>query len=226
MVQGNGLTFLPDTSAPENQSPLEKFSGVLADVTIEEAERKNNDGTTRMVQTEVFDFIEVVPIRVSEPYPFPTAKIRITYTPKRGQNRWAVLAASIRKFAPALGVEPERAFGALQGRKLTMEMLPGSIRMLDEGEWKDKEANCWHLVDIEGVDASGDGKVNVIEYAVGLLEGKTETAFYEQLYQDETIRKWGQELITLASDRKLVSSWATAGLVKQETDGTYRKVGG
>ena len=79
------------------------------------------------------------------------------------------------------------------------------------------------MVEIAGT-ATGCAAVDdgIDDHILELLDGKDEQGFYQVFYQDELVRKH-PDLITAATDRKLLTTLVDAGRVTRDAEGKYHR---
>lgn len=166
-----------------------------------------------------FNLIDVEVIESVEPYPFPIATITIGYNSNEG-TKWGVFAKSI---ASVFGHVP--SIDELLGKKQEWAYLDCELRLPDDNNiWANREAKAWQLVSIDGVEgASGEPVVDVTERVLELVDGKSEQDFYQVLYTDEVVRGH-PDIVTAATERKLLTTLMEAGKITRDTEGIYHKV--
>jgi hypothetical protein len=195
----------------QSLSPLRRFKGNLAK--LEPKEQQGDRGSYMQGQ---FSFTDVEVLEATEPYPFPTAEIRISYSTNAG-SRWGALAKSIKS---VLGPEAVNAKD-LVGKHQEWAMLPYSMRVLNQEtqQWEKGSVDCWQLVALDGA-----GPVeNLNEYIAGVMDGKTESQLNQALMADAKI-KARPDIITSLTERKLTDTLLMAGMVTRDAEGVFHQV--
>ena len=208
-------------------SPLIKFRGILKEYELIETTYQDSGRKSERVK---FDFTDVQVIESREPYSFPIATIQIGYN-NQSDSRWDVWKESAAKFLPTRDID------LLQGKEQEWYYGPAKVRgplknedgedVIDErtgkAKWGLMDADAWQVTWVEGAEVA-DG-ASITDRVLELLDGKTESAFNAALMTDQEARRFPQYMDTVSAmtDRKLIPGLVTAGLVKQNTDGTYSK---
>ena len=173
----------------------------------------------------VFNFVDLVVIDSVEPYPFPIATLSISYSTSV-ETRWDALASSIKRV-----YDSTPALEELVGKVQEWAYLPVKLRKrLDDGSWVTVDDEAWQLVSIEGVGAGVSMGMaanpaptfDVDAHILNILEGKNEQEFYQAFYQDVEIRKH-PDLITAATERKLLTTLEEAGRIERDPQGIYHR---
>ena len=210
--------FTPSLETRPFGTPLRRFSGVLKDYTSERREpSEGSGGKSYMVIT--FNFTDLEVLESVEPYMFPIATISISYSTSQ-QTKWDALASSIKK---VLGLGA--TLDDITGKTQEWAFLPATLRVRgDDGNWSNAEQETWQLVSLEGTTAGGE-KVDdgIDDHILSILDGKDEQSFYQEFYQDELVRKH-PDLITAATQRKLLDTLMEAGRVTRDEAGIYHRV--
>ncbi len=205
--------FKPSLETRAFGTPLLKFKGILKDYEVED--RTADNRTYKVIK---FNFIDVEVIESLEPYPFPVASIEIGYNPNEG-TKWAVFAKSIAK---VFGHVP--SIDDLVSKSQEWEYGDTKLRLPDEqGIWDTRDGKAWLLASIDGVGGASVGTEDITSHILDLLDGKTEQDFYQVLYQDELARKH-PDIITAATDRKLLPTLEKAGKAERDDQGVWHKV--
>ncbi len=206
--------FIPSLETRPFGTPLRRFRGVLDNYATE---KRIDQGSNREYMTIVFSFLEVVVIESVEPYPFPIATISIGYSTTT-DTRWDVLASSIKKL---FGTTP--TLDELVKKQQEWAYLPCKLTTrLESGDWAKVDQEAWQVVGLEGLNAGSPTQAaqDITEHILGLLEGKTEQEFYQVFYQDPQV-KGHPDLITAATERRLLSSMEDAGRIHRDTQGVW-----
>ena len=215
------------------RTPLKKFTGTLKEL----PRLVKNEQNDR--QRAVFDFTDVIVIESDEPYPFPIVTIEIGYSPEGKNNGWDVFKNSMYKLFN--DTEYSTMFERLVGKEQTWWYGDCEIRRpASEAEGEDKDANgkdiwklrpskAWQITWLEGAESATQAAGKPLNEAlVDLLDGKTDSDFYAAMFSDQSLRAYGTEYtkaVEAAAQRKLVEGLVTLGLVTQDADGIYHKVG-
>ena len=204
--------FKPSLETRAFGTPLLKFKALLKDYEVEERTADN-----RAYKVIKFNFIDLEVIESTEPYPFPIASIEIGYNPNEG-TKWAVFAKSISK---VFGHVP--SIDDLVGKIQVWHYGPAKLRLPDEqGIWDTRDGQAWLLESIDGIEG-GSTEVDITAHILGLLDGKTEADFYQVLYVDPITRQH-PDIITAATDRKLLDTLQSAGKAERDDQGIWHKV--
>ncbi len=219
MTTGQDGPFVPSLDTHPFGTPLRKFEAVLLDyVPTKHAAVEGG----REYMTIVFNFVDVVVIESVEPYPFPIAAISLPYSTST-ETRWDAIASSIKD---VFGRTP--ALEELVGKKQVWQYLPCTLRKRsEEGVWSNQQDESWKLVSIEdaGASASPAGTepgFDIDAHILNLIDGKTEQDFYQVFYQDPKVRSH-PELITAATERKLLGTLEEAGRVSRDSEGIWHR---
>lgn len=216
---------------PRGESPLREFSAVLKEAKKNVGTGTDRSGNATSWETIQFDFIELEVIEATEPYPYPTASIFIRYSnpqTSRGKTRWEAFADSARQFTKDLN--------ELVGKRQTWKMLPKEIRAAlrdEEGNaipdpkrpgsdlWGDVAQDCFCVVAVEGMAQPLSGG-DILDYVVGLLDGKDESTFNSLVLQDATARA-NPKIIEQVTKRELLPTLQSAGMAWRDADGVWHK---
>ena len=202
--------FKPSLETRAFGTPLLRFKGMLKEYEVEDRTAENR--TYKVIK---FNFIDLEVIESTEPYPFPIASIEISYNPNDG-TKWALFAKSIAK---AFGHVP--SIDDLVIKSQLWEYGDAKLRLPDEqGIWDTRDGKAWLLSSIDGVGASSSVVEDITPHILGLLDGKTEQDFYQLLYQDELVRKH-PDIITAATERKLLTTLEAAGKASRDDQGIW-----
>lgn len=208
--------FTPSLETRPFGTPLRRFRGVLKEYV---SEKRTDETSKREYMTIAFNFVDLVVIDSVEPYPFPIASIGIGYSTAT-DTRWDVLASSIKKL---FGLTP--ALDDLVGKAQEWAYLPCKLSKKLEGEgWTKVPDEGWQVVSLEGLDAGSAQQVaqDITEHVLDMLDGKTEQDFYQAFYQDPDVRKH-PDLITEATERRLLDTLQTAGRAHRDSAGVWHK---
>jgi hypothetical protein len=194
-------------------TPLRQFKGTLADYRFEDRETTDDDGKTRTYRVVMFDFVDLEVIKSTEPYPFPIASIQIGYS-QTTETKYGRFAQSVKALLPdAVDLKP------LKGKRQEWAVLKGATRARDEqGKWGEAEVDLWKVISIEGVE-----KVDIAEHVIDLADGKSEAAFNEAAFTDDVVRAH-PEIVSLITERKLLSTYIDAGLLSRDAEGVLHRV--
>lgn len=218
--------FTPSLDTRPFGTPLRRFQAVLQDYV---SEKRKDSTSNREYMTIQFNFVDLVVLESMEPYPHPIAVISIGYSTTQA-TRWDVLASSIKTL---WGETP--ALDALTGKRQEWAYLPCKLRTrLESGEWTDVPNEAWQVVGVEGVGAgvgAGGGAgsasaapaMDATEHLIAnLLDGKNDADFHQALYQDQVMRGH-PDIISSATERKLLPALETAGRVWRDPQGIWHK---
>lgn len=205
--------FKPSLETRAFGTPLLRFKGMLKEYEVEDRTADN-----RIYKVIKFNFIDLEVLESTEPYPFPIASIEIGYNPNEG-TKWAVFAKSIAK---VFGHVP--SIDDLTGKLQEWEYGDAKLRLPDEqGIWDTRDGKAWLLASIDGVGSASSEPEDITPHILGLLDGKNEADFYQVLYQDELARKH-PDIITSATDRKLLPALEAANKATRDDQGIWHKV--
>ena len=213
--------FVPSLDTHPFGTPLRRFSGKLQDYVPTKVTPEGG----REYMSIVFNFVDVVVIESVEPYPFPIATINISYSTST-ETRWDALATSIKKL-----FESTPALEELVGKTQEWAYLPAKLRKklpdAEGGAWVTADDEAWQVVSIgeasAGSQAAGtEPGFDIDAHILNLLDGKTEQDFYQAFYQDPKVRSH-PELITAATERKLLGTLEEAGRVSRDSEGIWHR---
>ena len=223
MTTDQGGPFVPSLDTKPFGTPLRRFRGMLQDFV---PTKVTPQGGGNEYMSIVFNFVDLVVIDSVEPYPFPIATLSISYSTSV-ETRWDALASSIKRV-----YDSTPALEELVGKVQEWAYMPVKLRKrLDDGNWATVDDEAWQLVSIDGVGAgvgTGTGAstatptFDVDAHILDLLEGKNEQEFYQVFYQDVEIRKH-PDLITAATERKLLTTLEEAGRIERDPQGIYHR---
>jgi len=221
VTTGQDGPFVPSLDTHPFGTPLREFEGVLQDY----VPTKNTPPEGgREYMTIVFNFVDIVVIQSVEPYPFPIATLSISYSTST-ETRWDALASSIKKL-----FESTPALEELVGKKQRWAYMPAKLRKrLDDGTWATVDDEAWQVASIGETSAGNPGMpaaepgFDIDTHILNLLDGKTEQDFYQVFYQDPKVRTH-PDLITAATERKLLSALEAAGRIQRDPQGIYHRM--
>lgn len=209
--------FKPSLETRAFGTPLLDFKGMLKEYTSEKREpSEGSGGKAYMVIT--FNFTDIEVIKSVEPYAFPIATIQVSYSTAE-KTKWDALASSIKKLL-GLGA----TLDDIVGKQQQWAFNPATLRVRhDDGTWGNAEQPAWQITSIDGASAGGatvdDG---IDDHVLELLDGKSDTDFYQAFYQDELVRKH-PDLIVAATERKLLDTLVAAGRASRDEAGIYHR---
>jgi len=222
------------TAAPQGQSPLIRFRGVLDEYNRREAQRDNPDGTSRKSIYCDLKCSQLEVLEATEPYPFPITTISINYQPPStsfGNTRWDAFAKSLRNLLPE--VAPEDRLDKMVGQSIEMHFGPATIRMpkVDEdGQpvmapngrqvWENGEGQAWQVVSINGATGGSD---DMLDYLVGLADGKQEGAFYQAALGDQKVTS-RTDIVTAITNREILNTLLMSNKLSRDSEGVLHKV--
>lgn len=221
------------TESPVGALPVTRFRGMLAAPPEEQngfgVEKTADDGTRQYTVAEL-GFTDVEVIETSEPYPWPTIKLSISYKPpqeSRGGTKFEAMAHSVRK----LGITLDDLIGKTQ----EWAVLPAIVRsqITDaEGEpkldgngkqlWGDVKTPCWQIVSAEGVGSTEEAEADFDAMLLELADGKTDKQFYTAALEEQTVRD-RPDVVTSITDREILQPLIAAGRLTRDDDGILRK---
>ncbi len=209
------------TDSPGN--PLQEFKGTLKGIRQEEYTSQGENAKTRL--RVHFDFIDVEVIKSLEPYPFPITTISVGYADPKASNsetnRWAHLSKTLRKGTQG-ACQPSEVLDFIVGKSQVWALATLPLRLPDDdGNWADRDTECWTLKSIDGVDQDSDE--DIMGYLADLADGKDDAGFNEALFKDTKV-KTHPKIIESATDRSLLPALEAAKLVTRDDDGVWHKV--
>ena len=209
--------FSPSLETRPFGTPLRRFKGILKDFV---PEKKTDANSSREYMTIAFNFTDVVVIESVEPYAFPIATFSVGYSTTT-DTRWDALASSIKKL---FGSTP--TLDELVGKEQEWAYLPCKLTKLGEdGKWSKDPDEAWQLVSLAGLNSGSAEQAgqDITEHIIDMVDGKMAQDFYQDFYQDPEARKH-PELITAATDRKLLTTLEEAGRIHRDPNGVWHKV--
>ena len=223
--------FVPNANPPtDSRTPLIRFKGVLKQY---QGEVRHDDTRNRDFHMVVFDFTDVEVLETSEPYPFPIAKIEISFS-DRADTRWAAFTKSFRSTCgsqggsldPLVGKKQEWHQGPCLLRQPVMDEEGNPVEEKGRPKWANQPSTSWQVVSVEGfANAANNGKFNDI--LLDLINGKTEEEFTQALFNQSELKAYGTEFTDTVNrqiKRELLPMLEVAGLIKKSTEGVWSKV--
>ncbi len=206
-------------------SPLQHFKGVLDH--YEYIDSQGTRGNTyRSIQ---FSFKDVEVIKSTEPYPFPTAEMRISYSTRTG-TKWDAWAKSLRKLAPD-AIDPDVLLGKVQEWTLvpTQRRAPlnddaGQPQLNEDGSavWGDIMEDMWHVMAVDGLGSAQEADEAFNAHLLGLADSKNDKDFYAAALGDERVRK-NTPVVTAITSRTLLDTLISAGKLTRDNEGILHK---
>lgn len=205
------------TDAAEGRiPPVLHFKGPLGDITDEVLPQRNNPAKTSNWLN--FDFGITEAIETSEPFNFPTFRIRFLELNIPG-SAWEAFKKSIRDCGYSGPID------GLIGKNFEMQWGKAMLSLpKDGGGFENKEGSCWLARSIEGVEnTSGE----LLAWVLDNVVGKDETSFKVQFTADATLRaKTGyQETLSQVMNGTLLQGLVSAGSLTVDGSGIYHKNG-
>ena len=231
------------------RSPLRWFRGTLTGITGSMVQR----GQMKQARMEVLYNFQKGDLEVfesTEPYPFPIAQVAIMHS-NRDKSIMGVLGMSIDKLINAgigenIPQEQAKNFGFIISKLQEWRVTSGHMMWdgsADSGSPDKKGAEvpreAWEVVWIDGVGgtphsgiatptATGKapptvGSITPTQQALNLLDGKTQQAWNNVVFQDPLI-KGSPELIGSIIQGQFISGMEAAGMVTKDNNGIYHKV--
>lgn len=188
------------------ETPLRRFKGRYVGLKTEPITdaQGNTTGKIRVI----LQYSDVEVIDSTEPYNFPTAEIRFSHSLKKG-SKWGIFSESLVKLLPE-----DEDLNECKGKMMELVYTPDH----DFGENRDTGerivSSIWEVASIEG----GGAKVNPIERALELLDGKTIAEFNQVVFSDPAIKgdvAFGETLL----DDSFIKSMLDSGKVTKNDDG-------
>lgn len=221
------------TESPVGALPVTRFRGVLAAPPEEQngfgVEKTADEGSRKYTVVELC-FTDTEVIETTEPYPWPTIKVVMSYKPpseSRGGTKFEAMAGSVRR----LGTDLESLIGLTQ----EWAVLPATVRsqIVDaEGEpkldgngkplWGDIQVGCWQIVSAEGLGSTEEAEANFDDLILSLADGKTEKAFYTAALEEQSVRD-RPEIVTSITDRTILQPLLDAGRLTKDDAGILHK---
>ena len=227
------------------QSPLKEFTGRLVSIGGQMIER-----FTPPRLEVLYNFEEVEVIESTEPYTDPIAQVSILHSSRKqsamgvfGMSVDTVINAGLDDDADPLDVKGQ---DYLVDKVLHMKKTGG--HMMWDGKTKTEQAReCWELIEILGEEApapapakpvtrplpkapapvQSKGKAvagaDDITTAIDLLDGKTEQQFYQDFFNNASLKK-NEALRTKLLGRKFIPELVAAGIINLGTDKLYHKL--
>lgn len=214
-------------AAPQFEPILSVFEGTLLDLSV--ANVPSSYDATRIQSRLKMPFTEVDVIASRAPYNFPTFEIDMLYTPDRRQTPWDALRQSMVELLPKDAPADPNWF---IGHKLRMEWkAPGTLRVnVGNNRWEvDPDAKCWLATALDGVEGGGEATEakDIYQICAEMINGKNITEFAQDFYSNQVVRSaagYSDAVSELAGNR-LGAVLVEKGLVTENADGTYTKVG-
>lgn len=223
------------TESPVGALPVTRFRGVLAPPPEEQdgfgVTKTADEGSRSYVIVEL-NFGDVEVIDTTEPYPWPTIKLPISYKPpseSKGGTKFEAMAKSVRK----LNTDLDGLIGLTQ----EWAVLPATVRsqIVDaEGEpkldgngkqlWGDIQVGCWQIVSAEGLGSTEEAEADFSVRILDIADGKTEKAFYTAALEEQTVRD-RPEIVTSITDRTILQPLIEAGRLTKDDEGILHKAG-
>lgn len=184
--------------------PLRRFKGKLVDYTLDPIP---NSQKMRVH----LNFADVSVIESTEPYQFPIAIIPITYSDKKN-SLWGIFSTSLLQF-----LMDEEDIKDAKGRFLELVLTPDHHfgRNL-EGE--EIIMDAWEVASVEGAVS----KVNPIEKALELLDGKNESTFNQAVFNEPALK--GTDVLSAILNKTFLTTMKGSGQITLDDDGTYHVV--
>lgn len=201
-------------------NPLVRFTGVLKEWKQDVREYEGGKSNLGIK----FDFTDVTVIESTEPYNFPIASFRVTYSDRSG-TAWAEFTKTLRDIVPmdVLQGSPE-PLDVLVGKSQEWYYAPVQLRRPgadgsgEEKVWKLRDGRAWTLCNLEGFGSSG-GAGNILDALAEYIgDGKKDAEIYQWLYTDQSLKSMQgfSSAIEGASERTLLSSMVSAGKLKED----------
>lgn len=213
MVEQFKPSFEP---SKDSQHPLVRFRGVLNKY---EAQEQTFEGSDRKSVRVAFAFTDLEVLEANEPYNFPITIVNIPYS-ESSKTRWEALKNSASK------VLPQRDIDLLIGKKQEWYWTDCTLRTRDDaGKWGDAPGKAWQIVSVEGSGPSDSGQT-LNQALVDMVDGKSDSAFYQMVFTDPKVKAMPgfTNAVEAITNRTLLESFITAGLVTRDSDGIYHKV--
>lgn len=221
----------PTLAPPSFEPEVQEFQGKLLDVKLETV---NGAYGARSVAKLQFSEVEVFATRSGRPYNFPTLEIDVNYTPDRRQTPWDGMRASMVPFLPASNAEEGINF--FIGHVTKFKWMKGGVTLrvnLGNNTWaEDESAKYWNLLELDGVAVSGaveditTGK-DIYQVCAEMINGKNITEFSQEFYSNQQVRNAAgySDAVSELVQNKLAQVLIEKGLVSENADGTYSKIG-
>lgn len=205
-------------------SPLQHFKGVLDHYDI--IDSQGDRGTYRSIQ---FAFKDIEVLKSTEPYPFPTAEIRVSYSTRTG-TKWDAWAKSLRKLAPD-AIDPDVLVGKAQEwmmvptqRRAPLNDEAGQPQMGEDNRqvWGEVMEDMWHVTSADGLGSAEEADAAFNAHILTLADGKKDADFYAAALADEKVRK-NPPVVTAITGRTLLDTLIAAGKLDRDAEGVLHK---
>ncbi len=204
-----------EAAAEFSRHPLLEFVGDLVDINERIQPRRNDPSKTNSII--VFDFANIDVVASNEPYTFPTTQVEI-FEMNMPNTQWEAFKASVRQ----CGYTGD--LNGLIGKRMTFKWAAANLSNKNQvtGKYEVKEASCWQVTAIEGVENTSG---QLLEAVVSIADGKDAAAFKSAFLADGNIRSLTGYADMLASvmNNAALDLLVAAGNLTVDGSGIYHK---
>lgn len=205
------------------------FKGHVQSVSYEE---KVGEGYTTKQVLFNCDNVEVLASR--EPYNYPTYQVVVNYAPSAENHAWQYLRKSMQANYPGMqpkdleGSEVEMQFAEFFDDERIMLNRPKDVIRRDgtkAQEWSAQPGGAW--VFLSGGEGTADPSVGFNDVLLDIAEGKTSSEFMQAFYEDARLRSFDEynDAVSALSNGTLLEGLVTAGVLSEDAEGKFHKVG-
>jgi hypothetical protein len=219
------------------ETPLQEFISTLTNITPEVIAPKPGGKSFNPFTKVMYNFqdgdLEV--LATKEAYPMPVCQIGISHSTKKNSAMYyfgtsvdRIINAGVPDDAPADQVKGQ---SFLIGKRLHMKQVPHTFSVKQkDSTYADEVKQTWELVEIMGMSrptniatstqpkaASG---ITPTQQALTLLNGKTETAWYQEVFKD-TLVKSQPALMNSIINKQFLPAFVASGAAILGADGKY-----
>lgn len=204
MTTENLLDQVSIRNLKEGGTPLRRFKGKFDSYTLDPI-----TGSTKMRVN--LNFTEVEVKDSTEPYQFPIAQIGISHSLSQ-RSGWGIFSKSLVQF-----LKEDQDIKDAVGMTMELAMTPNHIYGKNQ-EGEDITGNVWEVASVEGAGP----KVNPIEKALEILDGKQESAFNQAVFNEPALK--GTDVLSAILNKTFVKTVLEMGQATVDADGTYHRV--
>ena len=227
------------------RTPLREFTGILESITAEDVASNG-----RSWVNAIYNFTELEIIKSTEPYTLPIAQISIGISNRKQSAMGVFGASvdkllNVDEEGNPLQAEVDGApnpdikgQGYLIGKRLHMTMTGGHMQW-DRNKGTETPRENWEVMEVVGETAEVDstpepapaakkvapkaatkGAKSSIQIALGILNGKTQQEWNQEVFKNATVKADGA-LIAKIIQGTLLKELTDAGQVTKAKDGKY-----
>ena len=204
-----------EAAAEFSRHPLIEFIGDLVDINERIQPRRNDPSKTNSII--VFDFANIDVVTSNEPYTFPTTQVEI-FEMNMPNTQWEAFKASVRQCGYAGDLN------GLIGKRMTFKWSAANLSSKNQttGKYEVKEASCWQVTNIEGVENTSG---QLLDSVLGIVDGKSAADFKSAFLADNSIRSLTgyADMLAQVMKNETLDILVSAGKLTVDTNGIYHK---